>query len=550
MYLADAQLGLAKVVEAFGCGGPVEPALHRRYFQTQAMVWAFQPEEARDDKQIRAALRASRLSDPTWDEAMWGTAIPEYEVWKQLGSSEVDPIPLEVRGRADDEQIWVDGVASEVPAWVSPGMHLLQVGTDQGMRVARVVEVHDPVTVRIPNRPDPVGSPEPAPAPEPQPQPAEPQPAAPEPAAEPSPAPEPAPSPVPAPEPAPAPEPEPEPIEIPPAQLLVTPSRKIELKAPEGVTGELCVRAAAGDKCKPVKKGQVKLSATSGLAPLEVVGTSGSALQLYWVDETPPTEGEGHVLARPGHHEVVPVGFVEFESWLVRYLVSASPDCAAPEADSSKGPLRIPHASLKDGSSRYLCAVNAAGLVSRGVRLPLPEHPFGMQTDLRTQEEVTYVGATELVVPVPVDQGKVCSGPKPGCEPKKLASEMKPYEARSRKPGIHAVFSTVDTDGVVQQTVQYFLLDTYAPRDGRVEQLKLGAATALTFEGFEDRHSAIRSYRVALGKEMPGLACTGPSVERLEPWVLVPEQAGYTHARVCAIDEAGQVSRGVPVILR
>lgn len=537
VYLADAQVGLGRVLEALACSGPVEPALHRRYFQAQAMIWAFQPEEARDEAQIRAALLASRLREQVWGEETWGAAVPEHAVWEGLLPSEADPVPLEVRGRAEDEKLWVDGQPTEVPAWVSPGMHLLQVGRPDAMRVARTIDVTGPVTVRIPRRPAP--APEPVAAPDPTPV------EEPEPVAEPEPAPvvEPEPEPPPAPEPAPK-------IEVPRVRLLVTPSRQIPLQRQDGVTGELCVRTTADGKCKAPKNGEVKLGVTAGLAPLEVVGESGGALQLYWVDGSPPVPGQVEVVARPEHVEVVPVAFAEPESWILRYLLATTPDCAAPDADSTEGPLRIPWTAVESGARHYLCAVNAAGLVSTGVRVPDARFPEGRQTTTTLQERVEAVGSTQLVVPQPASDGPVCSSTRPGCTPKKTADEVGDYEVRARGAGVYAVFSSFERDGAARTGVRYYLLDTYAPADGRVETVRLGSATALTFVGFEDRHSAIEGFRVALSDAMPPLGCEGPSVDVREPWVLVPEEAGYTHARVCAIDSAGQASRGVPVILR
>ena len=144
-YLSDAQHSLEEAIEGIGCGSaPVAPVQLSRYWQAQAMVWAFQDES---DPRIDEAWAASKLGDPTHfnedygDKARqaWEAAKPEVEHFSELS----------LRGAEEGAKVWVDGQLID-GLQVPLGFHILQVGTESPS-FARALHIQgESLTVALP----------------------------------------------------------------------------------------------------------------------------------------------------------------------------------------------------------------------------------------------------------------------------------------------------------------------------------------------------------------------------------------------------------------
>lgn len=182
-YLQDAQTALDRVVEGLGCSGPVDPTVHRRYWQAQGMLWSFQ-----GDARWEAAIRASRARGEGWNED-YGEG-PERERWVAAAEEPAgEPVTVELRNHTAEVRLWVDGVSTEPPLSLPPGLYLIQGGAaEDAIAFARAFTAESGAVLTVPSggaptRPEPV-QPEPVVPVPVEPEPVVPEPVEPEPVAD------------------------------------------------------------------------------------------------------------------------------------------------------------------------------------------------------------------------------------------------------------------------------------------------------------------------------------------------------------------------------
>ncbi|MEQ1504253.1 MAG: hypothetical protein ABMB14_18570 [Myxococcota bacterium] len=133
------------LVAAFGCGPPAEPALIGRVWLAEAMHRSAQGDEPAADEALWAA---GHLAPTTWSDLYGAKFRARWEAAQQgpapsSGLLHLDGLPSGWIGA-------VDGAVTSFPAYVSGGLHLLQVGpTPDPMATARIVEVPPGLDVRV-----------------------------------------------------------------------------------------------------------------------------------------------------------------------------------------------------------------------------------------------------------------------------------------------------------------------------------------------------------------------------------------------------------------
>ncbi len=164
-FLADAEAGLAKAMDAWACGPPATPDHIARYLRIKGLLAHY---GEKDDISTMAFAAAKRLGGPYNDD--YGDEV--RTLWEEATLPEGEPATLVLKGLEEGERVWVDGLPTELSA--APGFHLLQVApTEDAARFARLLlaEPAAELVVSVTGVPLPAPAPAPAPAQEPEPEP-------------------------------------------------------------------------------------------------------------------------------------------------------------------------------------------------------------------------------------------------------------------------------------------------------------------------------------------------------------------------------------------
>ena len=134
-YLNEADTDLAKAVEAFGCSGKATNTDIARLWQTRGMVSMLRE----DDEAAVRAFAASKVADPdNWNEDFGDKA---KAMWAGAAEMQGDSLGLTLRGVGKEDWVLVDGHDAGADLDLSPGLHLIQVGTGDAARFAKVIVV-------------------------------------------------------------------------------------------------------------------------------------------------------------------------------------------------------------------------------------------------------------------------------------------------------------------------------------------------------------------------------------------------------------------------
>ena len=145
-FLVDARNDLLKAVDGYACGEVADPAQLGGFYSVQGLLWWYEdkPEKA------RRALSAAKGLGVAYDPELGEDLAPEWEAAAPPAGA---PAELVLENRGDDEWLAIDGARTDAST-VEQGLHLLQVGSGERARFARVVDVDAPdaVVVALPER--------------------------------------------------------------------------------------------------------------------------------------------------------------------------------------------------------------------------------------------------------------------------------------------------------------------------------------------------------------------------------------------------------------
>lgn len=549
LYLAGAQESLDSAVEGFACGRPVSSKAHRRFWQTQAIVWHYQ-----EDARARDAFATSKIREQVWNTD-FGESGPEFDLWT---SSEVDAglALLEFRGLRPDDRVFVDGLAQTAPFYVDIGYHILQVGpAGEDMRFARALRVERTETIVLPpteEKPRATGLRDPSVDTTPNaPVEAESQPsrtagdstetptdaaegeAVSETAAEPNGDVESAD--------APTTPPQPEPL------IVNSGTVRLALGFPPG--GSLCALEPGDKRCRALGDSGMVSVRGRGPVPLEIQWQSGLERRLeshlVWVDEDRPTAGTVVTAPYRDAIELVPLDFHDKTTWITAYVVSGT-DCDSPDATrvAAQDPIRLPYPTQKQ--TVRVCGLDAGGNMSKPVRVPLSMNDktfrAASSTQLSLQPRVEFRRAGAWVEH-PFETGVVVHSTRP-LRTAKLRDVSEAERVRlTQEKGIQSVWTKLDGPES-GELVRHFLVDSTGPNTGSVNSEAMGSYHLIWWQGFSDPESGILRYKVAL--DVDGVHCgRSDSTTRPfdQPWMLVPPET--RSVTVCAVNGVNATAAGV-----
>lgn len=144
-FLRDAELALTEAIAGMGCGPRAPKEVLAPFWITRGAIWSFL-----DDERADAAFAAATAADPAYFNGDFGDAI--HERWQTATPPIGGPGNLQLRGLGEGDWVAIDGVDTAEPWPVTPGFHLVQVGSLEQARFARLLDIEAgaEVTVVIP----------------------------------------------------------------------------------------------------------------------------------------------------------------------------------------------------------------------------------------------------------------------------------------------------------------------------------------------------------------------------------------------------------------
>ncbi len=144
-FLRDAELGLTEAIAGMGCGAQASREQLAPFWLAQGVIWSFM-----DDERADYAYAAARAADPDYFMSDYGDAVRAR--WERSTAPAGGTGELLLRGLEGTDWVAIDGTEATEPYKVSPGFHLLQVGTAEQARFARLLDMEpeSEVTVVVP----------------------------------------------------------------------------------------------------------------------------------------------------------------------------------------------------------------------------------------------------------------------------------------------------------------------------------------------------------------------------------------------------------------
>jgi len=135
-YLQDAANYATEAVASFGCSDKAQPPQVARLFLVHGMIRFLQDDMAGAE---RAFWSAKQLQPTTWQEDYGPKARALYESASLAGSA--SPASVSMKGFGAGDWLTVNGLEATPPLQLPPGMHLLQVGSGDIARFARILDI-------------------------------------------------------------------------------------------------------------------------------------------------------------------------------------------------------------------------------------------------------------------------------------------------------------------------------------------------------------------------------------------------------------------------
>lgn len=296
----------------------------------------------------------------------------------------------------------------------------------------------------------------------------------------------------------------------------------------------------------------------------------------YVYDASLPTDGNVTVTRADESVRLDMTGFSDAFTDVVGYIVGVSTGTHAPWSCSVDSPSTVyagpeptfTHSSLQNGVRyRYrVCAVDAAGNVSKGSYaegVPAPELN-GPSGSVAVVGSPAYVNALSVYLTFDTDDEsavtEVCLSNAPSCDDWRPLDDpigwWLDYQGLSTKT-VYAWFRDEWTNASTEPATYTVTLDTTAPAGGTLTAEPVASETGpvvaeLQWGGFSDAVSGVDRYRMVWHKSIyPPSTCSvggfgyeGPATS----FTYLPSGPGTYSFRVCAIDQAGNMSAGVTAV--
>ena len=286
------------------------------------------------------------------------------------------------------------------------------------------------------------------------------------------------------------------------------------------------------------------------------------------IDRRGPADGAVTATPQPGGFDLDFSGFEDGQSGVASYIVAARTEGGTPYCSTAsavvwrgEGP-RAEVRGLRSGDYNVrVCAVDAVGNQSRGVELrasPSPDRSppvitgillnGGARTTTSRAVRVEPVGAD------PADIARVCFSDSPAPCTRDLRWSPEMTAELSLGDGEKWFYATFfDAEGNAAAPVgARITLDRTAPTDGTFDRSATPSTLDLRWGGATDATTGVAGYRLVHSRGLTPADCeegdllyagTGASFS------FGPVSAGERHAfRLCAVDGAGNMSRGISVV--
>jgi len=153
-FLRDSELALTEAIAGMACGPRATPELLAPFWLARGAIWSFL-----DDGRADSAFAAARSADSDHFFSDYGEGIEAR--WKQASAPAGDGGNLILRGLEDGDWVSVDGLDVSDPWPIPSGLHLIQVGSGDKARFARLLDMASgaEVTVVVPASGEAVAAP-------------------------------------------------------------------------------------------------------------------------------------------------------------------------------------------------------------------------------------------------------------------------------------------------------------------------------------------------------------------------------------------------------
>ena len=135
-YLQDAANYANEAVASFGCSGQADTPQVARLFLVHGMIRLLQDDAAGAE---RAFWSAKQLKPDLWQSDYGPKARTLFDNASLAGSSL--PVSVSMKGFGEGDWLTVNGSSDTPPLRLTPGMYLLQVGSGDAARFARILDV-------------------------------------------------------------------------------------------------------------------------------------------------------------------------------------------------------------------------------------------------------------------------------------------------------------------------------------------------------------------------------------------------------------------------
>lgn len=286
------------------------------------------------------------------------------------------------------------------------------------------------------------------------------------------------------------------------------------------------------------------------------------------LDTVAPRDGSVSGVGSHAQVQLSWAGFSDAGSGMGGYLIVASssamptPGCASDKPIYSGADLQFSHLGLVDGTLWYyrLCGVDVAGNVSAGITatlMPKPESnpPVGgiaINGGAQWTSKLAVTIANNVTDDTAV--ARMCFSTNKACVFWEKFAPTKSYNLPAGEGAkvVYAWFADVWGNAMPEPVTATIKLDTIAPTGGAATIVGGDRQLTLSWSGFTDGGSGVAGYRAVYSSTAVAPASCAVGLNAYSG-----SDVGFTHTlltngttysyRVCAIDAAGNLSKGVTV---